>query len=87
MKALLKKRKFKEAVDHIYGTPQGKIFFEQFFKDCNVTSPKFSSDPNVTLANEGKRHLGMSYLNILCKSKYEMDELIKQTQKAMTNNE
>ena len=46
-------------------TPYGERFFRRFLKDCGVTHPKFTADPQVTAFNEGKRHLAMSYLNLM----------------------
>jgi len=49
----------------IVETPAGERFFKRFLRDCGVTRPKFAADPQATAFNEGKRHLAMSYLNLM----------------------
>jgi hypothetical protein len=63
--ALRRRQQFKEDLELILETPHGKRFFEAFLRDSNVTRPKFNKDPMETAFNEGKRHLAMSYLNLL----------------------
>ena len=59
------KRQFKEDLEAILETEAGKRFFRRFLRDCNVTRPRFSSEPLQTAFFEGPRHLAMSYLNLL----------------------
>ena len=56
---------FRDDLLTIAATPAGDRFFRRLLRDCGVTFPKFSSDPQVTAFNEGKRHLAMSYMNLM----------------------
>jgi len=62
---LRKRAQFRDDLSLILESDHGKRFFAQFLSDCNVTRPRFSKDPYETQHIEGKRHLAMSYLNIL----------------------
>jgi hypothetical protein len=59
------RRQFREDLISMVETPAGERFFKRFLRDCGVTHPKFTADPQVTAFNEGKRHLAMSYLNLM----------------------
>lgn len=63
LQKLRRQRQFKEDLTLILETDHGKRFFAQMLHDCNVTRPRFFSDPMTTQWNEGRRHLAMSYLN------------------------
>jgi hypothetical protein len=65
LKKLRARQQFRDDLLSIIETPAGSRFFERLLKDCGVTHPKFSSDPQVTSFNEGKRHLAMSYMNLM----------------------
>lgn len=59
------RRDFREALEIILETDSGKVFFKQFLKDSNVSRPTFHKDPYDSAFHEGRRHLAMSYLNLL----------------------
>jgi hypothetical protein len=65
LKKLRARQQFRDDLLAIAATPAGDRFFRRFMRDCSVTHPKFSSDPYVTAFNEGKRHLAMSYMNLM----------------------
>lgn len=65
LKKLRARQQFRDDLLSIAATPAGDRFFRRLLRDCGVTFPKFSSDPQVTAFNEGKRHLAMSYVNLM----------------------
>jgi hypothetical protein len=65
LKKLRARQQFRDDLLTIAATPAGDRFFRRLLRDCGVTFPKFSSDPQVTAFNEGKRHLAMSYMNLM----------------------
>jgi hypothetical protein len=65
LKKLRARQQFRDDLLAIAATPAGDRFFRRLLRDCGVTFPKFSSDPQVTAFNEGKRHLAMSYVNLM----------------------
>jgi hypothetical protein len=69
-----RRQRFRTVLKALLATPEGEEFFRQFLRDAGVTRPKVSRDPLEISFNEGKRHLAMSYLNIL--SSDDMSELI-----------
>lgn len=47
--------------------PDFKTFWEHYLRSSNVSRPTFATDPYRIVWNESRRHLAMSYLNILAK--------------------
>lgn len=68
---LRRKKEFQTALRDIYETPSGKVFFRYFMEQCFVTKPRFSKDPMEINWNESRRHLAMSYLNLLAQDDLE----------------
>lgn len=60
-----RRRDMRETLRRLYATPDGKAFLDQLFRDTGVTRPRVSKDPYEIAFNEGKRHVGMSYLQLL----------------------
>lgn len=59
------RRQFREDLLTLTQTPAGERFFKRFLRDCGVTKPRFTTDTQQTAFNEGRRHLAMSYLNLM----------------------
>jgi len=85
LKKLLENAQFVKDVRSIYATPEGKRFFSRFFQDTHVTRPVFSTDPSVTQYNEGKRHLGTSYLRIIANGQRMEEELVSKLEEIEKN--
>lgn len=62
---LKSRRDLREDLQAILETDPGKRFFKRFLRDCHVTRPKFTSDPNQLLLLEGPRRIAMSYLALV----------------------
>lgn len=62
---LAKKQQVRAALLRLKQDKDFQLFWKQFLKDCGVTRSKFSRDPNEIVWNESKRHLAMSYLQLL----------------------
>lgn len=65
---VVRREKMRQNMLAVLAIPEGREFFEQLMADCGVTRPIFSRDPIEISFNEGKRHVAMSYLQILGKS-------------------
>lgn len=59
------RRELRDDLQAILETDSGKRFFKRFLRDCHVTRPKFSNDPNTLLLLEGPRRIAMSYLALV----------------------
>lgn len=85
VRVMHKKKEFQSSLKRLVETPDGKVFFEQFLRDCGVTRPKIARDPQEIAWNESKRHLAVSYLNILARN--DMDHLVLRMEEELQRSE
>lgn len=82
---LRERRELRQALNTIYATPEGKIFFKYFLKHCNISKPVLERDPYKIVANESVRRLGMSYLDLMGRD--DPDHLLESIQAEVDANQ
>ena len=66
LKQARERKELRDALEQIMELkPYGPTFFKYFLKHCNVTKPRVTTDPYKSIWNEARRHLAMSYLNLM----------------------
>jgi hypothetical protein len=82
---LRERRELRQALQSIYATEEGKVFFRYFLKHCNITNPVIERDPYKIVANEAVRRLGMSYLSLMGRD--DPDHLLETLQAELDANQ
>jgi hypothetical protein len=64
---LIERRNLKLCLNQLEDDPNFKFFLAWLCRECGVTKPRFSKDPQEIVWNESKRHLATSVLTMLGK--------------------
>ena len=78
LRKLRERKEFRDVLQRIYDTPDGKLFFSYFLRHCHITRSQFENDPYRIVEQESLRRLAMSYLHILGRS--DSDLLLEELQ-------